>query len=185
MSSYFNSIYNYFFVSKNNEVDEVNDDMKKSEIKIEPAVYNRKKLYVRSFPPNLTLEIENKLKNMFKEVMEAFEEVKPANRVNFLNYGYVTYKLFELLELKGHKLDSHKKNIRKSMIKDPRNLIHHDQIWKDICAVNNWKFIPTIPQPSTLTLRRFTLPKKGTHCQKYAIIGKKITGKFAILNKVL
>lgn len=47
--------------------------------------------------PRLSHELEEKLKAMFAEIQEPFEKNCPANRKNFLSYGYTLYKFCELL----------------------------------------------------------------------------------------
>jgi hypothetical protein len=88
-------------------------------------------------PPSINRELEDKLRQMFKEVQEPFLLYKPKNRKNFLNNNYVFHKLFELLEA-DHLLSSF------PFLKSKEKLYEHDQIWKKICEYNNWQFIESI-----------------------------------------
>jgi hypothetical protein len=88
-------------------------------------------------PPSINRELEDKLRQMFKEVQEPFILYKPKNRKNFLNNNYVFRKLFELLEA-DHLLSSF------PFLKSKEKLYEHDQIWKKICEYNNWQFIESI-----------------------------------------
>jgi len=88
-------------------------------------------------PPSINRELEDKLRQMFKEVQEPFILYKPKNRKNFLNNNYVFRKLFELLEA-DHLLSSF------PFLKSKEKLYEHDQIWKKICDYNNWQFIESI-----------------------------------------
>lgn len=88
-------------------------------------------------PPIMTPELEEKLCNLFMEIEKHYPKHCPSDRVNFLNYYYVLFKLCELL------------NERKflpyfPMLKDPIKRIEQDITWKKICKELNWQFIPTI-----------------------------------------
>ena len=88
-------------------------------------------------PPTLTRELEDRLRQMFREVQEPFKIFKPKNRKNFLNNSYVFHKLFELL---GYDEFIPYFNYLKSREK----LQEHDEIWKKICEHNKWEFISSI-----------------------------------------
>lgn len=88
-------------------------------------------------PPTLGKELEEKLKFMFKEIQQPFEEVRPDKRKNFLSYSYVLYKFFELLGL-----DDFKKQF--SLLKSRTKLHEQDKIWRDICRLTKWQYIPSI-----------------------------------------
>lgn len=89
-------------------------------------------------PPNLTREIEEKFRQMFKMIQEPFALYCPKNgpnkRKNFLNYSYVLYKFCELLEL-DHLL------ICFPLLKNKEKLQEQDRIWKQICNHLGWQFI--------------------------------------------
>ena len=46
----------------------------------------------------LVLELEEKLRNMFKEIQVPFLKHSPLIRKNFLSYSYVIHKFIQLLE---------------------------------------------------------------------------------------
>mgnify|MGYP000291090177 CR=1 FL=1 len=87
-------------------------------------------------PPNMSIELENKLCNLFLEIQKPYSKYCPNVRVNFLNYYYVLYKMCELL---GE--DQYLPHFY--MLKDPVKRMEQDEIWKKICKELNWEFIPT------------------------------------------
>ena len=88
-------------------------------------------------PPVMSPELEDKLCNLFMEIQKPYANNCPDDRVNFLNYYYVLYKMCELL-------NENKFLPFFPMLKDPIKRIEQDQIWKKICKELNWEFIPTI-----------------------------------------
>ena len=88
-------------------------------------------------PPVMSQELEEKLCNLFIEIEKQYAKHCPNNRVNFLNYYYVLYKLCELLD-ETYFLPFF------PMLKDPVKRIEQDVIWKKICQELGWKFIPII-----------------------------------------
>tara|TARA_B100001250_G_C19706420_1_gene747156 strand:- start:23 stop:1135 length:1113 start_codon:yes stop_codon:yes gene_type:complete len=88
-------------------------------------------------PPIMSTELEDTLCNLFLEIQKPYSKNCPDDRVNFLNYYYVLYKMCELLgETKFLPFFP--------MLKDPVKRIEQDEIWKKICAELEWEFIPTI-----------------------------------------
>ena len=88
-------------------------------------------------PPVMNPELEDTLCNLFMEIQKPYSNHCPDDRVNFLNYYYVLYKMCELLG----------ENVFLPyfpMLKDPVKRIEQDEIWKKICGELNWEFIPTI-----------------------------------------
>jgi len=87
--------------------------------------------------PHLNSDLEDKLKNMFKEIQVPFLKYSPTNRKNFLSYSYVLHKFIQLLDetefLKYFPL-----------LKSRDKLHQQEQIWKKICEELNWKFIRSI-----------------------------------------
>ena len=73
----------------------------------------------------------------FMEIEKQYTKYCPNNRVNFLNYYYVLFKLCELLQEK-HFLPYF------PMLKDQTKRIEQDVIWKKICKELKWTFYPTI-----------------------------------------
>lgn len=88
-------------------------------------------------PPQMTQELEEKLRQMFKEIQEPFNKHCPQNRKNFLSYSYVLYKFCELLE-EDDFLPCF------PLLKAKDKLYQQDVIWKDICNELKWEFISTI-----------------------------------------
>ena len=88
-------------------------------------------------PPIMTPELEETLCNLFIEIQIPYAKYCPEDRVNFLNYYYTIYKLCELL-------DQIQFLPYFQMLKDTEKRIEQDEIWKNICADLDWKFIPTI-----------------------------------------
>lgn len=87
-------------------------------------------------PPTMSIELENKLCNLFLEIQKPYAKFCPNDRVNFLNYYYTIFKLCELL---GE--DQYLSHF--SMLKDSVKRMEQDEIWKKICGELNWEFIPT------------------------------------------
>lgn len=94
----------------------------------------KEKLGIR--PPTMSVELENTLCNLFLQIQKPYAKYCPYDRVNFLNYYYVLYKMCELL---GE--DKYLPHFK--MLKDPMKIIEEDEIWKKICEDLEWEFIPT------------------------------------------
>ncbi len=88
-------------------------------------------------PPVMSPELEATLCNLFMEIQKPYAKHCPDDRVNFLNYYYVLYKICELLG-EDRFLPFF------PMLKDPVKRIEQDEIWKKICAELQWQFIETI-----------------------------------------
>jgi hypothetical protein len=91
-------------------------------------------------PPIISSEVEEIIRNMFKEIQIPFEELRMSvvpKRKNFLSYNYVMYKFFELLEL-----DEYLKCFQ--LLKSRNKLHQQDIIWKHICNILNWQYIPSL-----------------------------------------
>jgi hypothetical protein len=88
-------------------------------------------------PPVFSQELEETLYNLFMEILVPYAQVCPYTRVNFLNYHFVLYKLLELLDERQYL-----PNI--PMLKDRVKLIEQDNLWRQICHINNWEAIPTV-----------------------------------------
>ena len=91
-------------------------------------------------PPIISTEIEEVIRNMFKEIQTPFEELRPnivPKRKNFLSYNYIMYKFFELLEL-----DEYLHCFQ--LLKSRNKLYQQDIIWKHICEALNWQYIPSL-----------------------------------------
>jgi len=80
---------------------------------------------------------EGILQKMFHKVQRCFDGQKGV-RKNCLNYAYVLWQLCRLIgrtDVCDH-LD---------MLKCKARLKVHDELWKDICAKLDWRYIPVIP----------------------------------------
>lgn len=88
-------------------------------------------------PPIISSEVEEIIRNMFREIQEPFETLRKKlfpTRKNFLSYNYVMYKFFELLELDEY--------LTCFQLLKSRNKLHQqDVIWKHICRTLEWQFI--------------------------------------------
>lgn len=81
-------------------------------------------------------DLEDRIKIMFLQIQHPFERHRPKQRKNFFSYGYVLYKLCQLLgEDEYLPLFPLLKSIEKLRVQD--------DIWKNICAELKWEFIPT------------------------------------------
>lgn len=88
-------------------------------------------------PPNFSPELEETLRNMFKDIQSPFLKHCPYKRKNFLSYSYVLFKFCQLLEK-----DEYLKHF--SLLKSREKLHVQDQIWQNICKEVNWEFIQSI-----------------------------------------
>lgn len=88
-------------------------------------------------PPIMSLELEEKLINLFLETQKPYAKYCPDDRLNYLNYYYVLYKLCEMLNETFYLQFC-------PMLKDPDKIIEQDVIWKKICDDLNWNFKSTI-----------------------------------------
>ena len=87
--------------------------------------------------PILNNFLEDKLRNMFKQVQGPWLKYCPNKRANFFSYPYIFFKFFQLLEE-----DEYLPYCR--LLKSREKLHEHDQVWKKICEELNWEFIPTV-----------------------------------------
>jgi hypothetical protein len=88
-------------------------------------------------PPTFTPELEDTMCNLFNELLAPYSKYCPNDRINFLNYHYVLYKLCE-------SLGEHKYQKDIPMLKDREKIIEQDAIWKLMCSELNWKFVQTV-----------------------------------------
>lgn len=87
--------------------------------------------------PHLSPELENKLKQMFKEIQVPFLKYSPLNRKNFLSYSYVIHKFIQLLGQTEYLSYF-------PLLKSREKLHQQEQIWKKICDDLGWEFIRSI-----------------------------------------
>ena len=88
-------------------------------------------------PPTMSVEIEEELRRMFKEIQVPFHKFCPKTRKNFLSYSYVLHKFVQLLGLKQY--------YNSFLLLKSREILHQqDIIWKDICNYLKWEYISSI-----------------------------------------
>lgn len=88
-------------------------------------------------PIILSREVEDKIKQMFKQIQEPFAKYCPSDRLNFLNYSYILNKIFKIL-----KMEEYAKCFQ--LLKSPDKLRLQDSVWKKICLDLGWAFHPSI-----------------------------------------
>lgn len=92
---------------------------------------------------NLTRKHEGELINMFMQLQDVFSHLQ-NKRVNMLSYPYV---IRQLCELKGWK---HMAKIIPTL-KSHNRIVTQNSLWKYICKVKHWPFIPMAPWSSQET----------------------------------
>jgi len=86
--------------------------------------------------PCMSREDEEKLRHMFREIQPSFKKHCPKGRRNFLSYGYVLYKMCELLEM-----DEYLPCF--PLLKNRDKLYLQDKTWEKICFEMCWQYIST------------------------------------------
>jgi hypothetical protein len=130
------------------------EEIKKDEIKYYELTNDKVREYLRLYKLNKYYEhipyiinkltgidspsfngiLQDKLKNMFKEIQTPYKKYKPCNRKNFLSYNYIFYKFLELLNEPEHAK-------RYSLLKSDDKLQNMDDVWENICNDLGWTFI--------------------------------------------
>ena len=87
--------------------------------------------------PNISPELQELLKNMFKEMQVPYLKHSHAKRKNWMSYSYTLYKLLQMLG-ENHLLKHF------SLLKSREKLHEQEKIWKKICEELGWKFIRSI-----------------------------------------
>jgi len=137
-------------------VENIKQQIKKERIQLLELTYNKSKEILKKLgynkyyehiqfiknklgikPPTFSPEFEDTLCNLFNELLAPYSKYCPNDRVNFLNYYYVLYKLCESLNERQYLHDI-------PMLKDRDKIIEQDEIWKRMCEELNWEFIPTV-----------------------------------------
>lgn len=85
----------------------------------------------------LSPELEEQLRSMFKMIQTPFLKHAPKSRKNFLSYSFVLHKLIQLLG-KDEYLDNF------PLLKSREKLYNQDIVWRKICEEVNWEFYPSI-----------------------------------------
>ena len=101
-----------------------------------PHILNK----INGIPPiSIPPEVEDKLREMFKDIQDPFDKIKERvcpSRLSFLSYNFVLYKFCELLDL-----DEYKKCFM--LLKSNDKLRVQDKIWRGICEILDWEYIPS------------------------------------------
>jgi hypothetical protein len=87
--------------------------------------------------PNLSNELEEKLRVMFRQIQTPFLRHSPPKRKNFLSYSYVIHKMIQLLE-RDEYLPSFK------LLRSREKLAAQDSIWRKICEDLGWQFYASL-----------------------------------------
>ncbi len=88
-------------------------------------------------PPVLTVETEEEFREMFREIQIPFALCKPKKRKNFLSYSYIFHQ-FSMLTGQDQLLTHF------PLLKSRQKLKVQDDIWKEMCKILKWEFIPTV-----------------------------------------
>ena len=89
---------------------------------------------------------DDKIRAMFTEIDTVYEQAvlnatPPGGYVRkcFLNYNYVTHQCCRLV-------DRDFLTVHFPLLKSQEKLEEHDRIWKEICAILKWEFLPTVEE---------------------------------------
>lgn len=93
-------------------------------------------------PPSIPVFLEKQLVDDFKALEISFLLVKNVKRKNMLPYSYVLHKLLQKCNIQQ------KYNLRISS--NPNTLAAYDTIWKKVCDLLNWPFLPTCSASATI-----------------------------------
>jgi hypothetical protein len=87
-------------------------------------------------PPNIDRETEETLYKMFDLIQDPFERHCPKNRINFISYGFILNRFFQLI---GKPEYMRYFPLLKSRTKQRQQ----DLIWRSICKDLGWKYYPS------------------------------------------
>ena len=87
--------------------------------------------------PHFEPELEEKLRNMFRQIQGSFLRHSPSKRKNFLSYSFVLHKFLQLMG-KDEYLPLF------PLLKSRDKLMAQDEIFKKICEDLNWQFIKSL-----------------------------------------
>ena len=87
--------------------------------------------------PHMPVELEDKLRGMFKAIQYPFLKHAPASRRNFLSYSFSLRKMLQLLGKDDFAA-------RFPLLKSRDKLAQQDAIWRKICEELHWQFIPSL-----------------------------------------
>lgn len=87
-------------------------------------------------PPSIDRETEETLYKMFDMIQEPFERHCPKDRINFISYGFILNRFFQLI---GKQEYMKYFPLLKSRIKQRQQ----DLIWRSMCKDLGWKYYPS------------------------------------------
>ena len=87
-------------------------------------------------PPMIDREIEETLYKMFDMIQVPFENNCPKERINFISYGFILNRFFQLLGMTEYMRYF-------PLLKSRTKQRQQDQIWKGICKDLGWKYYPS------------------------------------------
>lgn len=87
-------------------------------------------------PPVMNEELIETLCVLFVEIQAPWTTFCPPTRTNFFNYAYILYQLCTLLGQTKYLPFI-------SLMKDRDKQVEQDMVWKKVCEVLDWEFIPS------------------------------------------
>lgn len=87
-------------------------------------------------PPNIDRDAEETLYKMFDLIQDPFERHCPKNRINFISYGFILNRFFQLIG----KLEYMRYF---PLLKSRTKQRQQDLIWRNICKDLGWKYYPS------------------------------------------
>jgi hypothetical protein len=99
-----------------------------------PYIWNR----ITGNPnPHMSPQLEEKLKNMFRDLQVPYVKHSPKKRKNFCSYSFCLYKLLQVLgETEYLKYFT--------LLKSREKLHQQEQVWAKMCNELGWKYIRSI-----------------------------------------
>lgn len=88
-------------------------------------------------PPRMTPTQEERIKLLFMAANTAFQQLRLPDRSNFLSYSYTLFKFSELLGYTEFLPNF-------ALLRGQAKLRKQDEIFKALCEVLDWEFIPSI-----------------------------------------
>ncbi len=76
----------------------------------------------------------------FELCIKTFNDIKTKEKKNIIQYGFLIYKLIELLIMDIKKKQSLLSSIH---LQEPSTLFENDKYWKQICKINKFTYYPT------------------------------------------
>ena len=88
----------------------------------------------------LTNDEEILIIKYFEICIRNYNDIKTKDKKNIIQYGFLIYKLIEILITDIEKRRSLLSSIH---LQEPATLFENDKYWKQICKMNKFKFHPT------------------------------------------